>query len=68
MRTMLGQSAAILSVRTQLRRYAACDVPVLIEGETGTGKELAACEIHFASSRYDCPFLPVNCGAPCQTL
>jgi len=42
---------------------ATCDAPVLIEGETGTGKELAARAIHYQSARRDGPFIPVNCGA-----
>lgn len=63
MPAMLGQSAAFEQTRALLHRYAGCDVQVLIEGETGTGKELAAREIHYASSRRERPFVPVNCGA-----
>lgn len=63
MPVMLGQSQAFELVRSQLCRYASCNVPVLIEGETGTGKELAAREIHYASARSAGPFLPVNRNA-----
>ncbi|WP_233431204.1 sigma 54-interacting transcriptional regulator [Lysobacter enzymogenes] len=60
---MIGESEPLRRVRDQLRRYAGCNAPVLIEGETGTGKELAAREIHYASARNLGPFVPLNCGA-----
>lgn len=61
--TMVGQSETFQRAQRLLQRYAACNAPVLIEGETGTGKELAAREIHYASARSLGPFVPVNCGA-----
>lgn len=63
MPVMLSQSPAFRSIHALLLRYAGSDATVLIEGETGTGKELAAREIHYSSSRRDQPFVPLNCGA-----
>ena len=60
---LLGQSPAFLATVGLLTRFARFDIPVLIEGETGTGKELAARSIHYQSARRDRPFIPVNCGA-----
>jgi two-component system response regulator GlrR len=60
---MIGRSAAFSALLAVLDRIAVYDVPVLIEGETGTGKELAARAIHYASRRRSGPFVPVNCGA-----
>lgn len=65
---MIGDSEILRRVRRLLLRYARCDAPVLIEGETGTGKELAAREIHYASARRLGPFVPVNCGALPESL
>jgi DNA-binding NtrC family response regulator len=60
---VIGNSPAFQAVRENLKRFARYDAPVLIEGETGTGKELAARAIHYESARCDGPFVPVNCGA-----
>lgn len=60
---MIGQSAAMLEVRATLHRYARVDLPVLVTGETGTGKELAARALHDLSDRRRSPFIAVNCGA-----
>ncbi len=65
---MIGDSEILCRVRRLLLRYARCDAPVLIEGETGTGKELAAREIHYASARRLGPFVPINCGALPESL
>jgi DNA-binding NtrC family response regulator len=60
---MIGQSELMKALRPLIEKVALYDAPVLIEGETGTGKELAARAIHYRSSRRDRPFVPVNCGA-----
>lgn len=60
---MIGQSPAFLGMRQRIEKYARYEAPVLIEGETGTGKELAARAIHYLGARRDKPFVPVNCGA-----
>ena len=60
---LLGDSPAFKPVIALARRLAATDLPVLIHGETGTGKELMAHAIHAASSRAAGPFVTVNCGA-----
>jgi two-component system, NtrC family, nitrogen regulation response regulator GlnG len=60
---LIGESGALLELRRQIRQVAAMDVPVLLRGETGTGKELLAQAIHQASRRRDRPYLTVNMGA-----
>ena len=65
---LVGQSPLFLAATRSLARMARFDVPVLIEGETGTGKELAARVVHYRSERRRGPFIPVNCGALPDTL
>jgi transcriptional regulator with GAF, ATPase, and Fis domain len=60
---LIGRSPAFLAALETIGKFASCDATVLIQGETGTGKELAARAIHYASSRRDRPFIPINCGA-----
>jgi len=59
----VGQSRALRRVQEQLAEVAATDLTVLIRGETGTGKGLAARTLHAASGRRHGPFVHVNCGS-----
>jgi len=60
---LVGKSAAIADLRAEILRVADLDVPVLLLGETGTGKELVATAIHEASPRHERPLVVVNMGA-----
>ena len=65
---MVGASPAICAVFDLVRKMANTEMPVLITGETGTGKELTAQAIHGRSLRKHGPFVPINCGAIPETL
>jgi DNA-binding NtrC family response regulator len=65
---LIGNSLVMKTVRGHLKRYAQNDLPVLITGPTGTGKEMAARYLHQHSNRKDKPFVAVNCGALTQSL
>ncbi len=60
---IIGASAGMNAVYDQITRAAETDIPVLILGETGTGKDLAAQTIHRMSARNDAPFLPLSLGS-----
>ncbi len=60
---LVGGSAKMRAVYAVLERAAATDVTVLLQGETGTGKDLAASSIHQESARADAPLVIVDCGA-----
>lgn len=60
---MIGKSAAIRQCQAMIAKLARSQAPVLISGESGSGKELAARLIHELGPRGDGPFIPVNCGA-----
>jgi two-component system, NtrC family, response regulator HydG len=60
---MVGHSTAIARLQQHIQKVAATDAPVLIGGESGSGKELAARAIHKCSRRAAGPFVDVNCGA-----
>ncbi len=64
----LGQSEAFLTFQQRLSRVAGVDRPVLILGERGTGKELAARRLHYLSSRWEEPLVTLNCAALSPTL
>lgn len=60
---LTGHSAAIEKTRQMIRKLARSQAPIMITGESGSGKELAAKLIHELGPRADQPFIPVNCGA-----
>jgi two-component system response regulator HydG len=66
--TLIGRSAGIRAVSELVRRVAASDAPVLVLGETGTGKELVARAIHDEGPRKAAPFVAVNCAALPEAL
>lgn len=65
---LLGDSPPMQKIRLQLRQYADAPYPVLIEGESGSGKELAAAALHNLSVRKSQPYVTVNCAAIAPTL
>ena len=65
---ILGDSAPLERVRRDVAKLGNSDAPVLITGETGTGKEVVARNVHLSSKRGSAPFIPVNCGGLPPTL
>jgi psp operon transcriptional activator len=64
----LGQSEAFLDFQERLSRVAPINRPVLLIGERGTGKELAAARLHYLSGRWERPFVTLNCASLAPTL
>src|SRR5581483_2125364 len=65
---IVGVHSSMVEMYKSMTRVAPLSVPVLIHGESGSGKELAARAIHMYGSRADGPFVPINCGAIPDTL
>src|SRR5689334_11295571 len=68
LRKLVGDAPAFRRVVERLPQLSRGDATVLITGETGTGKELAARAIHYLGDRAAFPFVPVNCGSLPDTL
>ena len=65
---LVGASPALAKLKSQIAQFAASPFPVLIEGESGSGKELAAASLHRLSPRATRPYLTLNCAAISPTL
>ncbi len=66
--SLIGASSSMRELFKKVEKVAATEISVLIEGETGTGKELVAGEIHRRSARAKGPFIVINCGAIPENL
>lgn len=66
--TLIGSSAVMKQLRHRIETVALSDAPILIAGETGSGKELVARAVHAASPRRDRQFVAINCGALSESL
>ena len=67
-KTVVVADSAMVHVYTQLARLAISDISVMVRGETGTGKELAATALHFWSRRWERPLVTINCAAMPESL
>ncbi|WP_026344718.1 phage shock protein operon transcriptional activator [Oceanimonas smirnovii] len=65
---LIGQSNALLGVLDEVSRLAPLNRPVLVVGERGTGKELVAHRLHYLSSRWQQPFVSINCATLAESL
>ncbi len=65
---IIGSSDQIRAIARKIGKIADTDISILVQGETGTGKELIAREIHARSQRRDKPFVSINCGAIPENL
>jgi DNA-binding NtrC family response regulator len=68
LRVMMGPSDAVTRIIREVNRVAQSDFSVIVQGETGSGKELVARAIYQLSGRADGPFIPLDCGAIPETL
>ncbi|TWB41901.1 phage shock protein operon transcriptional activator [Nitrospirillum pindoramense] len=66
--SLVGQAASFLQLMEHVSRAAPLNRPTLVIGERGTGKELVAARLHYLSSRWDKPFIKLNCAALSETL
>ncbi len=65
---IIYKSRLMFEVLENVKKFAVSDLPILISGESGVGKELIASTIHEVSKRCDGPFIPINCGAIPDTM
>ena len=60
---IIGETAIVAELKRSIAKFARSQAPVFIQGQSGTGKELVARQIHLQGSRREAPFIAVNCGA-----